>query len=123
MYLSNVHMEMVMSELARTLTPPRRVSVNRSELRSKQREVLKKAKGSTVVVVSASDEGEEKVVLDRQYFDQVFRGLRALRETLEIAMDERLFARLQALARTLDEDVQLGRIRLRSLEEALGEEE
>ena len=94
-----------------------------SKTRQRRKKVLKKAKGSTVVVVSASDEGEEKVVLDRQYFDQVFRGLRALRETLEIAMDERLFARLQALARTLDEDVQLGRIRLRSLEEALGEEE
>lgn len=101
------------------LARPRRVAANRTELRQNQRAVLRQAKGSTVVVVAGRDEGDEKVVLDRNYFEEVLRRLRGLRETLEISMDERLFARIQAAANTLDEDMRLGK--LRSFEEAFGE--
>ena|SRR2546425_7482994 len=107
-----------MSELA--LTNPQMVSVNRSELRKNQRAVLRKARGHTVVVVEASDEGEEKVVVDKNYFEDVLKRLRALRETLEIMGDERLFGQIMKAADTLDEDMRLGR--LHSIEEAFKED-
>jgi hypothetical protein len=103
------------------LTQPQRVPVNRSELRQNQRATLRKATGRTVLVVSASDEGEEKIVADKEYFEEVLRKLRVLKETLEITMDERLFSRIMAAAGTLDEDIRLGK--LHSFEEAFGQEE
>ena len=102
------------------LTRPHRVTVKRSELRQNQRATLKKAKGRTVVIVTASDEGEEKLVLDRQYFEELVHGLRAAVETLAIGTDERLFPRILAAAKTLDEDVRRGK--LRSFREAFGAE-
>jgi hypothetical protein len=102
------------------LTRPHRVTVKRSDLRQNQRATLKKAKGRTVVVVTASDEGEEKLLLDKRYFEELVLGLRAAAETLEIATDERLFPRILAAAKTLDQDVRLGK--LRSFREAFGAE-
>jgi len=59
------------------------------------------------------------VVIDKEYFDEVLGKLRAAVETLSITTDERLFAQIMAAAKTLDEDIRLGR--LRSFEEASGE--
>ena len=101
------------------LTKPHWVQVNRSELRQKQRATLKRAKGRTVVLIAGADEEEEKLVIDKEYFQEVLGKLRAAVETLSITMDERLFGQIMAAAKTLDEDIRLGR--LRSFEEAFGE--
>jgi hypothetical protein len=98
------------------LTRPTPVHVKRSELRDKQKAMLSRAKGSTVLVISGSDEGEEKLVLDKKYFDEVLRKLRAAVETMEIAIDKDLFNQIMSAAQTLDEDMRLGK--LHSLDEA-----
>ena len=103
----------------RALTNPQRITVKRSELRQNQRATLKKAKGRTVVLISANDAEEAKLVLDKQYFDELMAKLCAAAETLAITIDDRLFSRILAAAKTLDQDVRRGK--LHSLEEAFGE--
>jgi hypothetical protein len=95
------------------------IQVNRSELRQNQSALLKKARGRTVVVVTARSEDEEKCVVDRKYFEQILERLRTAIETLEITTDPKLFGQLLRAAETVDEDIRLGR--LRSFEEAFGE--
>lgn len=107
-----------MSTLA--LTHPRRIAVKRSELRQNQRATLKRAKGRTVVVITGRDEEEEKLVVDKDYFEELIRELRAAGETLAITLDEKLFSQIVRAADTLDEDIRRGK--LRSWEEAFGEE-
>ena len=102
-----------------TVTKPHWVTVKRSELRQKQRSTLKRAKGRTVVLISASDKEEEKLVLDKGYFDELVGKLRAAVETLDITMDERLFPRILKAAKTLDRDIRTGK--LHSFEEAFRE--
>ena len=102
------------------LTQPHLVTVKRSDLRQNQRATLKRAQGRTVVVISGSGaEGEEKLLLDKQYFDEVIGKLRAAIETLEITSDRKLFSQIMTAAGTLDEDIRLGK--LKSFEEAFGE--
>ena len=103
-----------------TLTNPHKVRVNRSELRQKQRETLDRAKNNTVVVIAATDQEEEKLVLDKKYFEELVRRLKTLTETLEIAMDRRLFTQIISAAANLEENTRLGK--LHSFEEACGEE-
>lgn len=105
---------------AATFAKPHQVRVKRSELRQKQRATLKKAKGRTVVVITAPDEEDEKLVVDKAYFDEISRKLRAVAETLDIMMDQKLYAQILKAAKTLDEDRRLGK--LHSMEEAFGEE-
>jgi hypothetical protein len=102
------------------LTHPHKVPVNRSELRQKQRETLDRAKDNTVLVIAATDKEEEKLILDKKYFEELVLRLRSLAETLEITMDRDLFARIMQTASTLEEDTRLGK--LHSFEEAFGEE-
>jgi hypothetical protein len=104
--------------MPRTSAQPEFIEVNRSELRQNQSSVLRKAKGRTVLVISAPQEGEEKIVLDRAYFDDMAARLRAAIETLAITTDKRLFSRILAAAETLDADVLKGK--LHSFEEAFG---
>ena len=73
-----------------------------------------------MLLIKANDETEEKVVLDKKYFDQIRQQLEALVETLEIAMDQKLFNQILAAADTLDEDLRLGK--LHSLDDAFAEE-
>ena len=103
-----------------SLTKPNWIKVKRTELRQKQRAILKRAKGRTVVLIAGADEEEEKLVIDKEYFDEVLRKLRAAMETLSITMDEKLFGQIMAAAKTLDEDIRLGK--LKSFEEAFGAE-
>ncbi len=105
---------------ATSLTNAEMIEVNRSELRQNQSALLKRARGKRVLLVKATDKQEEKVVLDRQYFDQLRQRLEAVVETLEIVMDRRLFNQILAAADTLDEDLRLGK--LHSLEDAFAEE-
>jgi len=96
------------------------IEVNRSELRQNQSALLRRVRGSRVLLIKANDETEEKVVLDKKYFDQIRQQLEALVETLEIAMDQKLFNQILAAADTLDEDLRLGK--LHSLDDAFAEE-
>jgi hypothetical protein len=96
------------------------IEVNRTELRQNQSKLLRRARGTKVLLIKANDESEEKVVLDKQYFDQMRQKLEAVVETLEIAMDRKLFDQILAAADTLDEDLRLGK--LHSLEDAFAED-
>ena len=102
------------------LTHPHKVPVNRSDLRQKQRETLDRAKNNTVVVIAATNQEDEKLILDKKYFDELVPRLRSLAETLEITMDRNLFARIMETASTLEENTRLGK--LHTFEEAFGEE-
>jgi hypothetical protein len=101
-------------------TQPEMVAVKRSDLRQNQSAVLKRAKGRRVLVIAARGEADEKLVLDRAYFDELVSRLRAAVETLSIATDERLFSGILAAAGSLDQDMRLGK--LHSFEEAFGED-
>ncbi|MBI3684075.1 MAG: hypothetical protein HY235_27190 [Acidobacteria bacterium] len=94
--------------------------VSRTELRQHQSALLRRARGQKVLLIKAHNEEEERVVLDKQYFDQIREKLESLVETLEIAMDRKLFNQILAAADTLEEDLRLGK--LHSLEEALAED-
>jgi hypothetical protein len=98
---------------------PAKVQVNRSQLRQKQSSILRQAKGRTVVVVSdARAGGEVKYVLDRLYFEQLWKSLVAAVETLEITTDRKLFNQILRAAETLDDDMRVEK--LRPFEEAFG---
>ena len=101
---------------ASSLLQPETIHISRSKLRQRQRAVLKRARGRTVVVVTARGEADEKCVVDRDYFEEVLERLKEAIETLEITADPKLFPQLLLAGRTLDEDVRRGK--LRSLEEA-----
>jgi len=73
-----------------------------------------------VLLIKANDKTDEKVVLDKKYFDQIRQQLEAVVETLEITMDRKLFNQILAAADTLDEDLRLGK--LHSLDDAFAEE-
>ena len=102
----------------KTLIRPRAVRVNRSDLRQKQRETLDQAKQNTVVVISASDPQDEKLLVDKKYFDELVQRMHSLAETLEIMADQRLFAQILSAAPTLREDAKRGK--LHSFEEVFG---
>ncbi len=99
---------------------PERKIVNRSELRQKQSATLRLARGNQVVVISATHEEDEKLLMDKKYFDDIVQKLRAVIETLDIMSDQKLFKQIVGVAATLEEDTRLGR--LHSFEEAFGEE-
>ncbi|HXC32741.1 MAG TPA: hypothetical protein VNZ56_09725 [Verrucomicrobiae bacterium] len=105
---------------ALALMSPNEVRVNRSDLRQKQRETLDRARDNTVVVISATDQEEEKLLLDKKYFDELVLRIRSLAETLEITMDRNLFKQIMRSADDLEEQTRLGK--LHSFEEAFGEE-
>ena len=73
-----------------------------------------------MLLIKANDKTDEKVVLDKKYFDQIRQQLEAVVETLEITMDRKLFNQILAAADTLDEDLRLGK--LHSLDDAFAEE-
>ena len=100
----------------RTLRRPHTVRVNRSDLRQKQRETLSQAKQNTVVVISANDPNDEKLLVDKKYFDDLVQRMSSLVETLEITADRKLFGQILRAASRLKEDARLGK--LHSFEEA-----
>ena len=103
---------------ARALARPTRVTVRRTELRQRQRSTLAKARGTTVVVISAGHPGQEKLLVDKQYFDVLVQRMTSLAETLEITMDRRLFEQILRAAPRLEQKTRSGR--LHSFEEAFG---
>ena len=103
-----------------SLTDFRTVRVKRTALRQNQRQTLKRAKGSTVVVITSNDEEDEKLLLDKAYFDKLVGNLASLAETLEITADQKLFSQILRAASTLEQDTRRGK--LHTFEEAFGEE-
>lgn len=101
------------------LLRPKKIETNRSQLRQRQRSVLRKAKGATIVIVTGPEEEDEKCVLDRSYFEEILKHLQSALETLEITTDTRLFSQLLRTAGTIDKDIRRGRVH--SFEEAFGE--
>jgi len=106
-----------MSTLA--ILEPEKIRINRSVLRQNQNATLAKAKGRSIVAVTARGR-EEKYVLDKAYFDELLARLSALQETLEIAADPKLFGRLMRASKTIGRDLRRGR--LHSIEEAFGDQ-
>jgi hypothetical protein len=68
------------------------------------------------VVISANDPDDEKLLIDKKYFDGLVQRMRSLMETLEITADQKLFGQILQAAPNLKEDARLGK--LHSLEEA-----
>jgi len=95
------------------------LKVNRTDLRQHQSRWLSKARGQHVLLIESHDSEDDKVVLDRQFFEEIRSKLESLVETLEIAMDRKLFNQILAASDTLEEDVRLGK--LHSLEDAFAE--
>jgi len=102
------------------ITEPETIKVNRSQLRQNQSRVFRRARGRTIVQVTSWNEEDEKVVVDKRYFDRLLKNLRALAETLEITADPKLFAQILRAAETIDEDARLRK--LHSFAEAFGED-
>jgi regulator of protease activity HflC (stomatin/prohibitin superfamily) len=99
------------------------VSVSRSELRQKQSRVLRQATGKTVVKVtsgSRKEDDETKYIVDKQYWEEVLGKIQALKDTLAITSDPKLFPQLLRAGETVDEDIRLGK--LHSFEEAFAED-
>ncbi len=96
------------------------LEVRRSDLRQHQSRWLKKVRGQQVLLIKSSSGVDEKVVLDKQYFDELRGRLESLVETLEIATDRKLFNQILAVADTLEGDLRSGK--LHSLEEAFAED-
>jgi hypothetical protein len=101
------------------LLKPHRVSVKQSDFAPSERTTLRKAKGRTVVVLTAQAEEDAKCVLDKGYFEEMLREMRSLEETLEIMADKKLYQRLMRSSKTLKQDARAGR--LHSMEEVLRE--
>jgi hypothetical protein len=106
---------------ALALTQPRTVQVNRTEFRDNLRARLDQAQDCTVIEISAPNKEDERVLLDKRYFDELVKSLKSLMETLEITTDRKLFQQIMRAASTLGEDTRLGK--LHSFEEAFPEEE
>jgi hypothetical protein len=105
---------------ATTASRPQTVRINRTLFRQSQKSVLRRAKGRTVVVLTARQPHEEKCVVDKQYFDEILGQVDSLQETLEIMADTKLFNRLLRAQETIDEDLRSGR--LHAFEEAFRED-
>ena len=102
------------------LALPEKVRVNRSQLRQRQSKILRQAKGRTIIEVPGWTEDDGKYVVDKRYFDDLLRRLRATVETLEITADPKLFGQILRAAQTVDQEARGGK--LHSFDEAFGEE-
>jgi len=102
------------------LTNPKTVPINRTDLRQRLRETLDRATGCTVVSITANDEEDEKLILDKKYFDEMIKSINSLVETLQITTDRKLFAQILAAAANLEENTRLGK--LHPFEEAFPED-
>jgi len=102
------------------LALPEKVKVNRSQLRQSQSKILRQTKGRTIIEVPGWTEDDGKYVVDKRYFDDLLRKLRATVETLEVTADPKLFGQILRAAQTVDQEARGGK--LHSFDEAFGEE-
>ena len=101
-------------------TNPKKLRVNRTQFRDNLRAMLDQAQDSTVIEISANDVNDEKLLLDKRYFDLLVNRLNSLVETLEITTDRRLFGQIMRAASTLGDDIAQGK--LHSFDEAFSED-
>src|ERR1700681_1910048 len=94
----------------KVLIRPEEKTVNRSELRQKQRATLRMARGNQVVVISANDEEDEKLLLDKKYFDEIVKQLRTVVETLKIISDPKVFNTKLGFSETFGKGTRLGKL-------------
>ena len=102
------------------LTNPRRIRVNRTDLRENQSKFLREASGNQILEVSGRVGEEERCIVDKQYLDELLKKLRSMMETLEIIKDQKLFGQILKASKTIDDDIRLGK--LHSFEEAFRED-
>jgi hypothetical protein len=89
---------------------PETIKVNRSELRQNQSKIFRQARGRRVIQVTGWNEEDEKYVVDKRYFDDLLRKLRATVETLEVTSDPKLFSQVLRAADTIDDNARLGKL-------------
>ena len=99
-------------------TAKKRIRVSASEFRDRFKHYAAKAKGGKVVLVENRRQGQDKYLVDKEWFDNFVREHESILATLEILRDRKLTERLLSLARTIDADVDAGR--LHSMEEVFG---
>jgi hypothetical protein len=89
--------------------------VTASELRGRMKSHLREVTKNKVLLVHNRRQ-KEKYVVDKVWLDTVLKERESILATLEVLTDRKLTARLMAVAKTIDQDVEHGR--LHSLEEA-----
>jgi len=89
---------------------PETIKVNRSQLRQNQSKIFRRAQGRTVIQVTGWNEEDEKYLVDKRYFDDLLRKLRATVETLEITSDPKLFSEILRAADTIDDKARRGKL-------------
>src|SRR6266852_3649482 len=107
MYIEDVHNVRTLGTMP-SLAHPETVEVNRSQLRQNQSRVFREARGSKVVAVKGRHPEDEKYVVDKKYFDELLRRLRAAIETLELTAYALLFHEIMKDGKTVDEDLRSG---------------
>ncbi len=100
------------------VTAKKRIRVSASEFRDRFKHYAEKAKGGKVVLVENRRQGQDKYLVDKEWFDSFVREHESILATLEILRDRDLTERLLGLARTIDADVEAGR--LHTMEEVFG---
>jgi len=100
------------------VTAKKRIRVSASEFRDRFKHYAEKAKGGNVVLVENRRQGQDKYLVDKEWFDSFVREHESILATLEILRDRDLTERLLGLARTIDADVEAGR--LHTMEEVFG---
>jgi len=96
--------------MASQIAEPETIKVNRSQLRQNQSKIFRQAHGRRVIQVTSWNEEDEKYLVDKRYFDDLLKKLRATVETLEITSDPRLFSQVLRAADSIDDDARLGRL-------------
>jgi PHD/YefM family antitoxin component YafN of YafNO toxin-antitoxin module len=91
--------------------------VSASEFRDHFRDCAEEATGDRVVLIE-NRQLEPKYLVDKKWFDALMRERESVLATVEILADSELTARLLKLAKTVDDDVRVGRFH--TLQEVFG---
>ena len=91
-----------------------RKKVSATDFRDHLKECLRAAQNENVVLVENRRQ-DAKYLVDKNWLDELIRERESVLATLEILVDHELTERLLNTARTIDKDIQAGR--LRSMEE------
>ena len=92
--------------------------VSATALRSHLKATLKAVKGDKVVLVENRRQ-DAKYLVDKNWLDNLVRERESILATLEVLADRNLTGRLMKLAKTIDQDVDAGR--LYTMDDVFGE--
>src|SRR5437016_12251445 len=87
-----------------------KVRVSRSQLRQNQSKIFRQARGRRVIEVTAWDEEDVKYLVDKRYFNHLWRTLRSTLTKLEITTNRRLFVQRIRAASPIDAAVRSGQL-------------